>query len=315
MLTVYKSSMKAAFEKVEEIGENSWIQLTSPTDFEINRMVEGLAIPRDFIIDSLDINERPRIEERDGATLIVIHVPFDKLDVTNPADDVKYRTIPFGIIHVENHFITVCQEEIPFIELFLKNGVNRFATHMKTRNTLGILAETSRLYIDFVGMIEQSISDAERELAKSYQNHELYTLLYLNESLLYITTSLKQMKSIMVKIKNGNHIPLYDDDAGILEDALIELEQAHTVAEISQLNLNNIMDAYGNVIQNNVSHVVKLLTSVAIVLSLPTLIASIYGMNVPLPFQDEPYAFTALIAAMVGVSGIFSFIFYKKRYF
>ena len=315
MLNIYKSTTEGQFHEVKSIEKNSWLQLIAPTENEINKVANALAIPRDFFTDSLDINERPRIEERDKSTLIVIHIPFDRLDVKNPSDGVKYKTIPLGIIHAKDHLITICQEKIPFMHTFLNKRASEFESHMKTRNTLGILRETSRLYIDFLETIEKSIAKAEAELAESYQNRELYALLYLNESLLYITTSLKQMKSITEKIVQGNYIKLYDNDAEILDDALIELEQAHAVAEISQLNLTNIMDAYGNVIQNNVSHVVKFLTSIAIVLSLPTLIASIYGMNVPLPFQDEPYAFTVLIAIMIGISGIFSFVFYKKRYF
>lgn len=315
MLTIYKSTTEGQFKQVENIEKNSWLQLIAPTANEIDKVVKALAIPRDFITDSLDINERPRIEERDEATLIVIHIPFDCLDVVNPFDDVKYRTIPLGIIHAKDHLITICQEKVPFMQALFNKEVPQFATHMKTRNTLGILGETSRLYIDFLETIEKSIATAEAELAESYQNRELYALLYLNESLLYIATSLKQMKSVTEKIVQGNYIKLYNDDTEILDDALIELEQAHTVAEISQLNLNNIMDAYGNVIQNNVSHVVKFLTAIAIVLSLPTLVASVYGMNVPLPFQDEPYAFTVIIAIMIGISGIFSFVFHKKNYF
>lgn len=300
---------------VSEIVRNSWLQLVSPTSPEIDQVIKALDIPREFLTNPLDLDERPRIEQRGEAVLMVIHVPYDRLEVTNLYEDVKYRTIPIGIVHVKNHFITVCNEDISFMHDFFHSKITPFATHMKTRNTLEILCEASRAYIKYLRLIEEAIAKAEAELAKSYRNQELYTLLNLNESLLYMSASLKQMKYTMQKILHGNYIKLYDEDADILDDALIELEQAHEVAEINQTNLNSIMDAYGNVIQNNVNRVLKFLAAITILLSVPTLVASIYGMNVPLPFQEEPHAFSTLIVIMVIISGLLTLIFYRKRYF
>lgn len=314
MLMIYKTTSAGKFEKTPTIVHNSWIQLIAPTSTEIEEVVEALTIPQTFITDPLDMDERPRIEQRDDATLLVIQFPYDRIDITSSADGVKYRTIPIGIIHAKDHLVTVCREDIPFMHDFFKIQVS-FATHMKTRNTLKIITETSRAYIRCLDTIEQGITSAETELAKSYRNRELYTLLHLNESLIYMATSLKQMKYTMQKILHGNYIKFYDDDADLLDDALIELEQAHEVAEINQSNLNNLMDAYGNVIQNNVSRVLKILAAITIVLSVPTLVASIYGMNVPLPFQEEALTFPVLITVMIVISGLFAFIFYKKRFF
>lgn len=163
--------------------------------------------------------------------------------------------------------------------------------------------------------MEYEIAEAEEELSRSYRNSELYTLLYLNDGLLYMTISLKQMLYLMRKINKEQYLEMLPNGVELFEDTIIELEQAYSVAQINQLNSNNVMDAYGNIIQNNVSHVVKLLTALTIVLSIPTLIASIYGMNVPLPFQDEPEAFSILIVAMVILSGIVAGFFYKKKFF
>lgn len=185
---------------------------------------------------------------------------------------------------------------------------------MKTRDILEIISGTSHAYVGYLAMIEEAISKAEAELAKSYRNRELYTHLYLNESLLYMATSLKQMKYTMQKIIDGEYIKLYEEDADILDDALIDLEQAHEIAEINQTNLSSIMDSYGNVIQNNVNRALKFLAAITIILSVPTLIASIYGMNVPLQFQEQPYAFSVLIIAMVALSVLLTFVFRKKCY-
>ncbi len=314
MLTIYQTTTEGKLERVSEMGKNSWIQLVSPTSAEIDHVAEVLNIPKDFLTDPLDLEERPRIEQRDEFILMVLHLPFEQLDVTNLYDNVKYRTIPLGIVHAKDHFIMICGEETPFIQNFVSRRA-ALASHMKTRNTIDVINEASHAYIQMLEVIEQAISVAETELSKSYRNRELYTLLYLNESLLYIAASLKQMNYTMQKIEHGHYMKLYEEDAELLDDARIELEQAREVAEISQSNLNNIMDAYGNVIQNNVNRVLKFLAAITIILSIPTLIASIYGMNVPLPFQEKPNAFAVLIVVMVAMSGLFTYIFYKKRYF
>lgn len=315
LLLIYKSNAEGKFEQTSSIGYNSWLHLEAPTSSEIEHVAAALAVPSDFLTDSLDIEERPRIEERDGAVLFVIHIPYDQIDVESSSHDVKYRTIPMGIIHTKNHLITICREELPFMKDLFNGEMTLFETHMKTRNTLKILSITARAYIDFLATIEREITLAEKELAKSYRNSELYTLLYLNESLIYMVTSLKQMKFTMQKILHGSSIELDEDDANVLEDVLIEIDQAYEVTEINQTNLNNIMDAYGNVIQNNVSQVLKLLASFTIILSVPTLIATIYGMNVPLPYQNESNAFWGVIVFIILLTGLSTFIFYKKNYF
>ncbi|MGE8205299.1 magnesium transporter CorA family protein [Heyndrickxia sp. NPDC080065] len=315
MLFIYKSTSEGKIERASNITHNSWIHLAQPTSKEINKVARTLNVPKDFFIDSLDMDERPRIEKRDGAVLIVIHVPYDRLDVDSSNTDVKYRTIPMGIIHTQDHLITICNEDIPFMQDFFNGKVTHSATHMKTRNTLNILSVTAREYIRFLATIEKEIAVAEEELAKSYRNREMYTLLNLNESLIYMVTSLKQMKFTMQKILHGNYIKLYEDDADILDDVLIELVQAYEVTEINQANLNNVMDAYGNVIQNNVNRVLKLLAALTIILSVPMLIASIYGMNVPIPYQDNPNAFWYVISGTVLLTGLSTFVFYKKKYF
>ncbi|MFD0712681.1 magnesium transporter CorA family protein [Paenibacillus sp. GCM10027626] len=315
MMMVYQTTPAGKMEQVSAIRHNSWIHLTAPTETEINQIVKTLHIPREFVTDPLDIDEQPRLEQFGEAKLIVIHVPIDIAETASSNDDVKYRTIPFGIVLTKDHMVTICRETIPFVEQLFQRQAGSLTSHMKTRNTLTLISEASQAYVQYIETIEQAIVLAEDELAKSYRNRELYALLHLNESLLYMTTSLKQMQFAMRKIGSGNHIKLYDEDSEILEDALVELEQAYEMAEINQSNMNNIMDAYGNVIQNNVNRVLKMLAAVTIILSVPTLIASIYGMNVPLPYQDAPHAFSVLIVAMVVLSGMFTFFFYKKRYF
>ncbi|GGG25380.1 transporter [Lysinibacillus alkalisoli] len=315
MLTYFKEEPGIGLAPTSQMNSSSWVQLTAPTKSEVAKITKAYHLPAHFLQDALDPHERARIEEHKGNSLIIVHIPYEDDVVEDLSKEVRYKTIPLGIIQNEQQFITVCQKDTSFLYESLAKEALLWQNGGPTRNTLNVIKSVAHAYVAFLEEIEEAIQHTEKQLAASYQNKELYTLLNLNESLLHMTTSLKQMKSMTEKMVYGKYFPLQDHDEDVVEDAMIELDQAHAIAEISQLNLNNVMDAYGNVIQNNVSHIVKFLTAAAIVLSVPTLVASIYGMNVPLPFQDEPYAFTALIVIMVSLSAAFTYVFYKKRYF
>ncbi|OYQ88961.1 hypothetical protein B9T10_06615 [Wohlfahrtiimonas chitiniclastica] len=278
--------------------------LVAPTIAEQHEMTERFNLPAYFMHEATDINARPKLEQEGGHQLLVIHLPYVDQQVTDSSMDVKYRTLPFSMILTGDTLITVCSEKTAL----------SFDHRTHTANILGILHQTAVDYIQLTQQIEAEITAAEDELSRSYRNPELYRLLYLNESLLYMATALKQMRCMMRKLEKGLWL-LHKEDHAIFMDASVELDQAYTITEINQLNANNVMDAYGNIIQNNVSHVVKLLTAVTIVLSIPTLIASIYGMNVPLPFQEADNAFYVLIAVMVLISLGVAGLFWRKHYF
>lgn len=315
MMTIYSRLVGHELTTTEAIIQNNWIELISPTEDEIKALTVELALPAYFLEEAVDENVRPKIEDEGIYRLLVLHLPYNDPAVEHSGMEMKYRTIPFSIILTDTHFITVCREKTTFGEAFFKQHNLGLGSPNHTENTLVILNEIANQYIGLTAKIEQEITEAEDELSRSYRNPELYTLLYLNESLLYMSISLKQMLYTMRKIEQERILEMHKDNRDIFVDAMVELEQAYAVTEINQLNANNVMDAYGNIIQNNVSHVVKLLTALTIVLSIPTLIASIYGMNVPLPYQEEPQAFAALITVMVASSVVVAGIFYKKRYF
>lgn len=314
MKTIY-SCKSHKLVHIDKIGSNNWIQLISPDKVEIEEVANSLNIPVDFLTDALDIDERPRIEQRGSATLLIFHIPYSDPKVKLLHEEVKYKTIPFGIIFKEGHMVTVCKEN-HFInkDFFEQNSLDLEKSNQK--KTLFAIINQIALEFSKAGQtLDNAIKAAEEELSHSYRNQELYTLLYLNESLIYFTTSLKNIMHIMSRIKQEHTLSVCDKSYELFNEALVEIEQTHSITKISQINLNNVMDAYGNIIQNNVSHVVKLLTAVTIVLSIPTLIASIYGMNVPLPFQDHDNAFTFIIISMVFISIFVAYFFHKKRYF
>ncbi len=315
MMNIYSRNAGNDLRAVSTLTENNWIELINPTQEEINKLTQELHLPSYFLKEATDTNVRPKLEEEGTHQLLIIHLPYDDKTVESSAVNIKYTTLPFAIILTGTHLITVCREETPFTAEFFREANLALGISHHTKNTLTILHSAAIQYIELTHQIEKEITEAENELARSYRNPELYTLLYLNESLLYMATSLKQMLHTVRKIEQDRALEMHKDDQDIFTDMVVELEQAYAVVEINQLNSNNVMDAYGNIIQNNVSHIVKLLTAVTIVLSIPTLIASIYGMNVPLPYQEEPMAFTVLIIVMIASSALVAWIFHKKNYF
>lgn len=315
MIQIYKNLMMNTYHHETEITENNWIRVVNPNEAEVFKIERELRIPRFFIDEALDLNTRPMIEEKEGVTYMIIHIPYIDAAIEANSQGVRYRTIPLGVVLMDSHFVTICSIEADILlNTFIKN-CQGLGAHMQVQNTLDLLHHVAQRYLRLMHTMEYEIAEAEEELSRSYRNSELYTLLYLNDGLLYMTISLKQMLYLMRKINKEQYLEMLPNGVELFEDTIIELEQAYSVAQINQLNSNNVMDAYGNIIQNNVSHVVKLLTALTIVLSIPTLIASIYGMNVPLPFQDEPEAFSILIVAMVILSGIVAGFFYKKKFF
>ncbi len=315
MIQIYKNLLNNTYHHETEITENNWIRVNAPSRAEILHLQATLDIPRFFIDEALDINTRPMIEEVGDRTYMIIHIPFIDPEVSHNSEGVRYRTIPLGIALIDTHFVTICSIETEVLaNNFIKN-CQGLGQHMQVPNILDLLHHTAQRYLKLMHTMEYEISEAEEELSRSYRNTQLYTLLYINDGLLEMTISLKQMLHLMRKIDQEQHLELIANGQELFDDTIIELEQACSVAEINQLNSNNVMDAYGNIIQNNVSHIVKLLTAMTIVLSIPTLIASIYGMNVPLPFQDDPNAFSILIAVMVVSSGLVAGIFFKKKFF
>ncbi|MGO3743237.1 magnesium transporter CorA family protein [Kerstersia sp.] len=315
MMHIYTNDAHGRFVRADVIPQCGWIQLQNPTPEELYEVASATRLPFAFLEDALQPEERPRVERQGQASLVLLHEPCRDERVSAIHEDVKYRSLPLGIIVTGDLIVTVSRQASVISPDFMVRHGLRLAPGRQSFNALAMAEGIAQAFAGVMQDIDADIASAEAELARSYRNRELYALLYLNESLIYMTTALKNMMHVMHRIRQDEYLPLTPEDLGMFEAAVAELDQAHAVTHISQLNLNNVMDAYGNIIQNNVSHIVKFLTAVTIVLSIPTLIASIYGMNVPLPFQTDPSAFTVIVISMVVISGMVAWLFQKKRYF
>lgn len=299
MLKIYNTDMQTnKVEEIKEFKKGSWINLVNPSETEIKKVCENINIQEDFIRDALDYEERARIdqEEDDNTILFVVDVPIIE---KNEENDI-YTTMPLGMIVVrDDFFITVSLKKNKIIEDFEKRKIKNFQTYKKTRFIFQILYLNSSYYLNYLKQINKETEIAEYILKNSMQNKELLKLLSLEKGLVYFTTSLKSNEIIMEKTLRGKIIKLYEDDEEILEDAITENRQAIEMAQIYSNILNGTMDAYASIISNNLNGVMKFLTSITIILAVPTMISSFWGMNVSLPFEHSQAGFIIMVLVAV----------------
>ena len=315
MLKIYCTDIETnVFEEIKEFKKGSWINLTNPSEAEIKRVCENINIQEDFIRDALDFEEKARIdtEEDDSTTLFVVDVPIIEKDKEHDENDI-YTTMPLGMIVVrDDFFITVSLRKNKVIEDFEKRKIKNFQTYKKSKLIFQILYLNSSYYLTYLKQINKETEIAEYILKKSMKNKELLKLLSLEKSLVYFTTSLKSNELVMEKTMRGKIIKLYEEDEDILEDAITENKQAIEMSKIYSDILNGTMDAYASIISNNLNGVMKFLTSITIVLAVPTMVSSFWGMNVNLPFQDSKFGFPIMILISVALTLIVTWWLKRK---
>ena len=299
MLKIYNTNIETnKIEEIKEFKKGSWINLVNPSEVEIKKVCENINIQEDFIKYALDYEEKARIdqEEDDNTILFIVDVPVIE---KNEENDI-YTTMPLGMIVVrDDFFITVSLKKNKIIEDFEKRKIKNFQTYKKTRFIFQILYLNSSYYLNYLKQINKETEIAEYILKNSMKNKELLKLLSLEKGLVYFTTSLKSNEIVMEKTMRGKIVKLYDEDEEILEDAIIENRQAIEMAQIYSNILNGTMDAYASIISNNLNGVMKFLTSITIILAVPTMISSFWGMNVGLPFQNSPAGFVIMVVVAI----------------
>lgn len=298
-------------EEIQEFKKGSWISMVSPTDEEIKKVCSKLKISEDFIKYSLDYEEKARIDidDDDKTVLFIIDVPI----MEKENDEKVYSTMPLGMIVVRDDFIiTVSLKQNRVISELEKS--KNIITYKKSRMILQVFYKNSELYLNQLKKINKETEVAESVLKTSLKNKELLKMLSLEKSLVYFTTSLKSNEVVMEKTLRGKIIKLYDEDEDLLEDSIIENKQAIEMAKIYSDILNGTMDAYASIISNNLNGVMKFLTSITIILAIPTMIASYWGMNVdvPMQFSHSPWAFFVVVAISI-ILGIIAMIWLKKK--
>lgn len=312
MLKMYHTDIET--NKTEETNEylkGNWINMVSPTEEEIKEVCTNLEIKENFIRYALDYEEKARIdiEDEDNTILFIVDIPImEKENGTR-----IYSTMPIGIIFVrDDYFITVSLTKNDIIDNFEKNKLKNVITYKKSRFLLQIFYANAERFLTLLKRLNKETEVAESVLKNSMKNKELLKLLSLEKGLVYFTTSLKSNEVVMEKTMRGNLIKLYEEDEDILEDAIIENKQAIEMSQIYNNILTGTMDAYASIISNNLNGVMQFLTSITIILAIPTMISSYWGMNVPVPLQENPFGFIIMVCISILV-GIVATLWLKRK--
>ena len=291
----------------------SWVNVLPPLkQEEFSELSESLEIPVDFLKDSLDIDERSRYEVDDNVKLIVIKTPTENNSFNE--SDAFYITIPICIILTQHHIVTVNSFENEAIKKFLNSFQNRNADK-KNMMVLKIFEKVTTNFQDYLKEINQRRNLLEQKLYDSNRNAELLELVRVQKSLVYFITALRSNELLMIKMARTNILQFNEDEKEFLDDLVVETSQALEMANTYTNILVSSLDAFASIISNNLNNVLKRLTSITIILSLPALVTSIYGMNVPIPGQNWPHSFYVPLIISLVLSIIISAYFMKKKWF
>lgn len=300
MLNFYKTIDNRVTE-VEELTEGCWVSAISPTETEVAYLTGELKLDTDFVRSSLDEEESSRIETEEDQTLVIVDAPFS---MTEKENTILYTTRPLGIIITPAYVVTISSEEVAVLSELADGVIKNVQTQMKTRFLLMLLYRVATRYLQYLKQIDKISNMVELQLHKSMENRELIQLLGLEKSLVYFSTSLKSNEVTLEKILRGRVIKLYEEDQDLLEDVLIEVKQAIEMSNIYSSILSGTMDAFASVISNNLNIVMKALTAITILMAIPTMVASFYGMNVtglPIPRFWFAISISAVLTLIVAI--------------
>ncbi|MBY5957083.1 magnesium transporter CorA family protein [Membranicola marinus] len=301
----------------EHLQPGCWINIKPPFEpNELHDIAEFFEIPGDFLTDALDIDERSRYEKEDNGRLILVNTPI--LNEKEQENEALYITAPIGIILTENHLITISAQENPVLQLFIDSRVKDWAPEQPNLMVLRIFEQIVLRFLACLKKLNLKRHLVESELYNSSQSSDLKQLLRIEKSLVYFVSSLSSNELLKMKMKRTDFLRLKNDEdlIDLFEDVIIDNSQALDMANIHTNIINGTMEAHASIISNNLNLFVNRLTIITVVLMLPTLIASFYGMNVEgLPFDDSPYGFAIIVILSISVSVILLVIFRRKNLF
>ena len=312
MIQLFKN-IEGVTTSVDKPENGTWVNILPPfKQEEFTDVAEKLDVPIEFLQDSLDIDERPRFEVADNVKMIVIKTPTENNSFND--SDAFYITIPICIILTHHQIVTVNSFENGAIKKFLNTFQNR---HPDKRNmmVLKIFEKVTQTFIEYLKEINHRRNILEQRLYEANRNEELLELMRIQKSLVYFVTALRSNELLLIKLQRTNMLGLNEDELELLNDHIIDMSQALEMANIYTNILSSTLDAFASIIANNQNLVLKRLAGITIILQLPVLVASVYGMNVPIPYSKSPYAFYILIVLSLIISFIMAWFFVKKKWF
>lgn len=303
----YYRSIEGRICEIESAEVGCWISLIAPTETEISDIEDDMGIDRDYIRAALDEEEPSRIESDDGVTLIVVDYPVAEQD-GDLDNTLQYYTTPMSIIITDRNVITVSAKTNVVLDELSKGVVKGIRPDLRTRFVFTILLRIAARYLQYLKQIDKISNYVEGKMYLSMKNKGLIQLLGLEKSLVYFSTSLKSNEAVLEKLMRGRYLKLYEEDQDLLDDVIIEVKQAIEMTNIYSNILNGTMDTFASIISNNLNIIMKRMTTITIILTMPTIVFSFYGMNLgdaanglPLANVWFPIALSVVLAVGVGV--------------
>ena len=310
MITIYQSKELGGIQETKEIVPGVWIDLTNPTTEEMEKLSTQINMDTEFINYILDDEEQPRIDIGKDKKLIIIDIPIKK----QKHHQTIIQTIPLAILIIRDEYIITVSKDNEILEDFKANKVKKVYAFKKSRFVIQILYRVATSYLIYLKLINEEIEKCEEKMLQATKNEDLSKLLTIEKSLVYIVTSLQSNKAVLEKIIKGTVIDFYEEDRELLEDAIIENDQAMETSHLYREILSSTTDSFATIISNNLNTIMKFLAGITIVISIPTMVASFLGMNVPLGnFAENPTAFWILVTISLIASLIVAIILKKKN--
>ena len=298
---------------IDRPDNNSWVNVLPPLrQEEFSELSRSLDIPLDFLTDSLDIDERSRFEEEDNVKLVVIKTPTENNSFNE--SDAYYITIPIVIILTHTQIVTVNSFENTAIKKFLSSFQNRHPENRKMM-VLKIFEKIIQTYMESLKEINLRRNALEQKLYAANRNEQLLQLMRIQKSLVYFITALRSNELLLMKIERTHFLGLNEEEKEFLDDLIVDNSQALEMANIYTNILSSTLDAFASIIANNQNEVLKRLSVITIVLTFPVLVASIYGMNVPIPYATSPHAFYIPVFLSLIISLVIGWLFLRKKIF
>lgn len=309
MVEIFKT-IGRSIENIEEPEAGTWINVVAPTETEVKTLATQIELDIDSIKAALDEEERAHIELEENHTLIIIDVPIE-----DRTENTYFSTIPLGIVLMKDHIVTICTKKLALIDTFCSGKFKAFTTQNQTRFLLLLLFRNAAYFLHYLKRINQMSNMIEKDMIRSYSNKEIVKMLRLQKSLVYFSNSIKTNESVMLKLKRFSFIKDNPDAEDLMEDVVIEIEQAMEMARTYTAIITGVAETLATLADTQLNRTMKFLTGVTIILCVPSIVSGIYGMNVDLPGSGFPHTFWILTGGIAAVSAALTFFMKKMKIF
>ncbi len=294
--------------EISTLEKGCWVHLQNPTREEIDGLNARFALDPTYLQAALDEEESARLERDGDQMLLIVDIPY----VEAEGNGYSYSTIPMGIVMCDDVIITVSTRETPIITDFTEERIRGFWTFKRTRFILQVLYRNASRFLAYLKQIDKASMMVQERLQKSMRNQELLQMMKLEKSLVFFSTSLKGNEVVLEKLLRTDLLRKYPDDADLLDDVIVENKQAIEMCLIYRDIVSGTMDAFASIISNNLNIVMKVLTSLTVIMAIPTLFASFWGMNTKVPWEGTISGFWIVIGLSL-LASVIAYILLKKK--